>query len=342
MMTKNSIFQSITDRSKQIYENKFSTKEQRKVTAKKVSDILVSIVKYLLLYGLAFVIIYPLILQLAIGLRTPTDILNPTVLWIPTKYSLKNFEVALIVLDYGKSLFNSIFLSAGVTVLQLLTTALVGYALARLKFPGHKIIFVIVIFTIVVAPTTLEIPLKLNLKDFYGTGLNLMGKPTLLFLFAITGMGIKSGIFIYLFRQFFRGIPIELEESALIDGANPIQIFFRIMMPNAIGGIILTSILTFVWQWNDNYFVPNYVSKIGGNFETLTTKMMAVSKNVQSAIQSAGVWEFFGQNVSENPNFTSMILNTSAILTMIPLIIFYLLVQKKLFTEGVERSGLVG
>ncbi len=341
-MMKNKIFERIKSKSKAIYSSNFKTPEQRKHVANKASMVFANIIKYLLLYGLSFIILFPLITQIAVALRAPGDLNNPMVLWIPMKYSLKNFEVALIILDYWKALWNSIFISLGVTLLQLLVTALVGYSLARLRFPGHKIVFLIVIFTIIVAPTTLELPLKINLINFLGTGKNLLGSPKILFYFAATGMGIKAGIFIYLFRQFFKGIPIEIEESALIDGANPVQIFFRIMLPNAIGGIILTSILTFVWQWNDNYYTANFVSSVNSKFETLTTRMMGVSRNIQSAIQSANVWELFDQDVSKNPLFTSMILNTAAILTMVPLLIIYLVVQKRLFTQGVERSGIVG
>ncbi|VEU79769.1 carbohydrate ABC transporter permease [Haploplasma axanthum] len=335
------VFYSLREKTKTT-KKQITDPKKRKVLLNKGNDLFVTILKYVLLYGLAFIIIFPLIQQLAIALREPGDINNPLVLWIPEKFSFKNFQIAYIVLDYGKSFINSVVLSTVVTFFQLIMATLVGYALARLKFPGHKIVFGLVVFTIVVAPTTLELPLKISLSNFWGTGINLLGSPTILFIFALTGMGIKGGIFIYLFRQFFKGIPIEIEESAMIDGANPFQVFLRIMLPNAMGGIILTTVLTFVWQWNDTYFTTVYVSKINATYETLTTKIMGISGNIQSAIQQAGVWELFDQDVTKNPLFTAMILNTAAILTMIPILVFYLIVQKRLFTEGVERSGLVG
>jgi len=341
-MMKNNIFNKIANRSKDFYNDKLSTKEKRRPLINNTKSLGASIVKYLLLYGLAFIIIFPLLQQISIALRNPSDLNNPLVLWIPMEFSLQNVKVALIVLDYWKVLATTLILSLTVTILQLIVTSLVGYALARLKFPGSKLVFIIVIFTIIIAPTTIELPLKINFRDFLGTGTNLLGSTNILYLFAATGMGIKAGIFIYLFRQFFKGIPIELEEAALIDGANPLQVFIKVMLPNAMGAIILTSILTFVWQWNDSYYTFTYVSSIKDSFDTLTTKMMGISQNINEAIQNAGVLGLFGQDVSKNPLFTSMILNTAAILTMIPLLIIYLLVQKRLFTEGVERSGLVG
>lgn len=348
MMTENKThflnrqFDKLKNESKKVYDKRLKTAYKRKMTFELLLEKAAILLKYFLLYGLAFIIIYPLIQQISIALRAPEDINNPLVLWIPETFSLMNFKISVIVLDYFTALKNSLMLSGIVTILQVLTTALAGYAFARLKFKGQNVLFVIVLATIIVAPSTIELPLKLTLMDFLGTGKSLLGTPMVLYLFAATGMGIKSGIFIYLFRQFFRGIPEELEEAAHVDGANPIQVFFKVMLPNARGAMVLAGILTFVWQWNDSYFTANFVSKVNSDFSTLTTKMMSIRNAIQGAIQQAGVWQLFDQDVTQNPLFTSMVLNTSAMLAMIPLLIFYLAVQKILFTEGIERSGLVG
>lgn len=335
-------FNALKNKSKQIYDKRLKTPQKRKMTFELLLEKASILLKYFLLYGLSFVILYPLIQQFSIALRAPQDINNPLVLWIPENFSFKNFEISGIVLDYWNALWNSIKMSTIVTILQILCTALAGYAFARLKFKGQGILFIIVMATVIVAPSTIELPLKLTLMDFLGTGKSLLGSPTIMYIFAATGMGIKAGVFIFLFRQFFRGIPEEIEEAAYLDGANPLQVFTRVMLPNARGAMVLTGILTFVWQWNDSYFTANFVSKVNSDFSTLTTKMMSIRNAIQGAIQQAGIWQLLDQDVTQNPLFTSMILNTSAMLAMIPLIIFYLLVQKVLFTEGIERSGLVG
>lgn len=309
---------------------------KRKLLQNKLVKTISILLMYMLIIGLCFVILYPLLLQLSVAFRAPSDVNNPTVLWIPGEFSLKNFEVAIIALDYVKALKNSILLSLGITFLQLITTALAGYTFARLKFPGSNLLFGLAIFTIVVPQTVISLPLLRTLTD-----MGMIGKPITLFLMAGLGMGIKSGVFIYLFRQFFRGIPVELEEAANIDGANPIKIFFKIMLPNARGALITVGLLSFVWQWNDYYFTTLFVSRSNLDFGTLTTQQVSVLYGLQQALTDAGVWALMDQDITKNPLFTSMILNTSGVLVMLPLLIMYFFVQK-LFVEGIERSGIVG
>ncbi|MDF2699009.1 MAG: putative carbohydrate transporter-like, permease [Haloplasmataceae bacterium] len=333
---------TLSNKYKNIYEKRFSSPLKRRLAVLKASSSIVSLGKYVILFGLSFIILYPIIQQLAVALRAPEDINNPLVLWIPEKFSFKNFEISMIILDYWNAFKNTFKMSFIVMFLQLFSTSLAGYMLARLRFKGSGIIFALVMFTIIVPQTTIELPLKLSLTNFLNTGVNLLGKSTTLYLFAGLGMGLKSGIFIYLFRQFFRGVPEELEEAAYVDGASPIQVFYKIMLPNAKGVMITVAILAFVWQWNDSYFTSVFVTDANVTLQTLTTKMMGISGNIQSAISQAGVWQLFDQDVTKNPLFTSMILNTSGVIAMLPLLLMYVLLQKKLFTEGIERSGIVG
>jgi len=319
-----------------IFSKSLESPIKRMVLRNKIVTLVSSILKYMLLIGLCFIILYPLFLQLAVAFRAPSDVNNVSVLWIPGKFSLKNFEVAIIALNYVQALKNSIILSFGITTLQLVSTSLAGYAFARLKFRGSGVLFGLALFTIVVPQTVIALPLLRSVTE-----MNMVGKPFVLFLMAGLGMGIKSGIFIYLFRQFYRGIPIELEEAATIDGANPFKVFYKIMLPNAKGAIITVALLAFVWQWNDYYFTTLFVSRSNLDFMTLTTQQVSVLYGLQQALTDAGVWGLMGQDITKNPLFASMILNTTGILVMLPLLLLYFFVQK-LFVQGIERSGIVG
>lgn len=317
-------------------KEKFATPHKRKVLGSKAIMFVVNVLKYTLMIGLSFVILYPLLLQLAVAFREPTDVNNPMVLWVPETLSVKNFEIAIIALQYTKALGNTFWISLGVTILQLFSTVLAGYAFARLKFRGSGILFGLALFTIIVPQTMISLPMYI---DFSRRGL--IGQPIVLFLMAGLGMGIKSGIFIYLFRQFFKGIPVELEEAAYVDGASAFGVFFRVMLPNVRSGLITVALLSFVWQWNDYYFTELFVVRGNPSIVTLATQQQSIIHGLQEAVKESGVWQLMDKDVTSNPLFTSMILNTAGILVMIPLLIIYFFMQK-LFVEGIERSGIVG
>ena len=324
------------NRSKDHFKEQLRTPLTRKVLRDRIVGYVMDILKYILLIGLCFIILYPLLLQLAVAFRAPEDVNNATVLWIPGVFSLKNFEVSMIALNYWQALKNSFVLSLGVTILQLISTSLAGYAFARLRFRGSGLLFGLALFTIIVPQTVIALPLLRTITE-----MKLIGRPITLFLMAGLGMGIKSGIFIFLFRQFYRGIPKELEEAAYVDGANVFQVFYRIMLPNARGAILTVALLSFVWQWNDYYFTTLFVTRSNPDFLTLTTQQVSVLFGLQQALTDAGIWGLMGQDITKNPLFSSMILNTSGILVMLPLLVMYFFVQK-LFVQGIERSGIVG
>lgn len=316
--------------------DQLQTPHKKKMLVSKVIMFIVHTLKYILMIGLAFVIVYPLLLQLAVAFREPTDVNNPMVLWIPSKLSLQNFQIAIIALDYWKALGYTAGICIVVTILQLFSTSLAGYAFARLKFKGSGLLFGLALFTIIVPQTMISLPMYI---DFSNRGL--IGQPMVLFLMAALGAGIKSGMFIYLFRQFFKGIPVELEEAAYVDGASAFGVFFRVMLPNVRSGIITVALLAFVWQWNDYYFTNLFVVGRNADIITLTTQQQSIIHGLQQAISQAGIWQLMDKDITSNPLFTSMILNTAGILVMIPVLIMYFFMQK-LFVEGIERSGIVG
>lgn len=307
---------------------------KRRILKDRFMDILANILKYVLLYGLCFIILYPLLLQIAVALRLPEDVNNPTVMWIPETFSLQNYDIAATAMEYWKALWNTFWLSFWCTLLQVTITSIVGYALARIRFFGRNVIFALVLLTIIVPPMTISLPSLITFSK-----LKLVGKPVTLFLMTGFGMGIKSGIFIYLFRQFFKGIPYELEEAAQIDGANAFQVFWRVMLPNAMGAIITVSLLAFVWQWNDNYWAGMFLSET--KYPTLSSKLASLIWGISNVLMQKGIWALLGQDITKNPFFSSMILNAGGLLAMLPLLIMYFFVQR-LFVEGVERTGIVG
>ncbi|WP_422660926.1 carbohydrate ABC transporter permease [Paenibacillus sp. EC2-1] len=290
------------------------------------------VVRTVLITGFCFIILFPLFLRFSVAFRGKADIYDPTVLWIPKHFTLDNIKIAIGATDYWSSLLNTFLISTGTTLIQLASCALAAYAFARLKFKGSGLLFGLVIFTIVVPPQTIMIPLYLTYRyfDLFGIVKVLTGKSSLnlidtfwpFLISSATAMGLKNGLYIYIFRQFFRGIPKEIEEASLVDGSGVFKTFYRIMLPNAVPAIITVVLFSFVWQWNDSYYVSLFLSKV----KVLSTQLMDM-----------------GMALGKEPDlvYQSMLLNTGVLLLMGPLIILYLFVQRY-FVESVERTGIVG
>lgn len=327
---------------------------KKAVRVQKVSNFATSILRAIIIFGLAFIILYPIIQQFAIAFRNPIDLNNPLVQWIPETPSVINFQISGAILKYGQSLFNNIKVSAICTVLQVACTALAGYAFARLRFRGINIIFVCVLATLIIPPQAVSLSRMLFFENFdifgifeglTGSALKMtgVGKDYVMYITSATGQGIRAGLFVYIFRQFFRGIPIELEESAQIDGAGIVRTFWSVMLPNARGAIITCALFAFVWQWNDVYYTQLY--KISGaTFPLMSMRLVNSAELVwtlMGQLEYAHLKDMIGEEVNGNPLFNQTVVNTASLMMMLPLLIGYLFVQR-LFIEGVERSGIVG
>ena len=331
---KNNVIDRIKSIYNDIYENLTSPKNKM-VRSKKSKDITMVVLRSVLLFGLCFVILFPTIQQISMALRAPEDVNNPAVIWIPLNWSLMNLKIAAVVLDYKNALLNTMKISVISMFLQIISTSLAGYAFSRLKFKGSNILFIFVILTIIIPPQALSLQQYLYFKD-----LNLIGNELSIYLMSGLGMGIRSGIFIYIFRQFFRGLPKELEESAQIDGAGVFRTFWNVMLPNARGALVTVGLFAFVWAWNDAYYVKIFEVSTA-DFPLLTMRLINAAEGMYQALFYTGGLDLIGQDVWENPLFLALISNVAALLMMLPLLIMYLFVQKQ-FVESIERTGIVG
>ena len=238
----------------------FSKKHQRRIV-----ESMIKVFLFVILLFVGVIIMYPIFNMLSVGLRPVEQMSDPMVVWIPRSLTLENIKTAWDSMNYGTAAINSLVIALGASLLTLLSCSLAGYGFARYKFKGINLLFSLVIFTIIVPPQTTLIPKYLQFWqfDFFGLGriikfltgqlfsVNLLGTYFTMFIPAVFGMGIRGGLFIYIFRQFFKGMPKELEEAAYIDGCGAFKNFFYIMLPNAKGAYLTVFIFSIVWYWND-------------------------------------------------------------------------------------------
>jgi multiple sugar transport system permease protein len=311
------------------------------VRIKKIRRVVGSILRAVLLVGIGYIILYPLLFMLTMSFMTYFDIVNPAVVWIPREWVLTNYRNALELLNFNTALRYSTELTLGTALLQTVSCALIGYGFARYKFWGRNLLFALVILTLLVPPSTIIISQIVQMRFFNPFGLfglvgmepmNLLNRRAALFMPAALGMGLRSGIFIYMFRQYFRGQPKELEDAARVDGCGHIGIFARVMSPNA-GSIYLTVLLfAIVWNWNDYYNAIMFVDRM----RTLPVALAFMRDTLRQASQVAHLGI-----VAADPYTQAASLMAGAFLSLAPVLVLYVLLQRY-FTESVERSGIVG
>lgn len=303
-------------------DKQFANKRRKYV--RMLKSFLLSVFRWVVIIGVSYVILSPLIGMLANSFFSESDRLNPMVYLIPIHPTLDNYNLSLLRLDYWSAMSKTMLYSLSLMVIQILVCSMVGYGFARYNFPLKKLLFACVVIMIVVPSDSIMLPLYMTFMNFFGN--NLLGTPIPMYVMTIFGCGLRAGLYIYIFNQFFRGLPKEIEEAALVDGAGTLYTYFRIMLVNATPSIITVSIFSMVWQYNDLFFSKLFVMDAS----------MCISKKISTLTATI-------QNVDRvlNPSVQQIYFFAGVLAVIAPVLIIYIVLQK-FFMEGVERSGIVG
>ena len=172
---------------------------------------------YVLLLSLSFVFIYPLLYMVSQSFMRAQDVADATVQWLPKVFTFENYIEAFKSINYWKGLLNSIWIAFGSAILQIISCSFIGYGFARYRFPGKALWMGLLIFTFLVPPQTIVVPLYIFFSD-----LNWINTLYPFIFPSIFGFGLKGALFVLIFIQFYRGLPTVFEEAAKIDGAGTI------------------------------------------------------------------------------------------------------------------------
>lgn len=311
-------------------------------TRTKVSKASISIFRTAFIICMAYVLLYPILILVSRAVKPAKDMVNPSIIWIPSGITFQNITDALRILDYGNTLFYTVRIVLVSTLLTIIACSMAGYALARYNLKLSKLCMAIAIFTIVVPMQTYIIPLYFQFRffDFFGIGslMDLLGASKLFisindtewvyYLPAILGVGLRSGLFVVVFMQFFKGMPKELESAARIDGCGEFRTFLQVMVPNAGPVFLVVFLFSTVWYWNDYFFSQ---IMIRGQL-MLSTKIGILRQLVNLSVNVGS----YGDGFTETG-----IIFAGALLFILPPLIMYMFIQKY-FIQSIERAGIVG
>ncbi|GBF75706.1 hypothetical protein PA598K_04132 [Paenibacillus sp. 598K] len=275
---------------------------------------------YFVLINIVFLYLNPLLHMLSTMVKSTADLLDPTVRWIPRSIDLTFLRQAWFGIRFPETFANSMLIAGLGAIFHVVSCSVAGYGFARFRFPGRSVLFGVLIVCFLVPPATLTLPLYILFSK-----LGLLGSPAAIVLPALFGHGIRGTLFVILFRQFFLTVPKAYEEAAHLDGAGPLRIFLKLMLPMAKPAIIVVFIFSFVWHWNETYLTGLFLR---GEFTPLSFALDSLYQDLERMYSSGGY-----------VNNESMKMAASFYVILPPMLL-YLIVQKW-FMRGVERSGIV-
>ena len=313
--------------------NSISIAPEKKVLYKKnAANVAVNIVRYFFLLALSYVVLYQLFFMISYSVRPRGDLYNPSVVWIPTSLTFEHFQNAFEQLEYLNTGLVSLWLMEVSAFIEVMMCAVIAYGFARFDFREKNVVFFLVLVTIIVPVQLLISPMYINYSHFDILGIakffidtfnlpdfrpNLLNTGLTFWLPSLFGVGVRSGLFIFIYRKFFEGLPRELEEAAYVDGAGPLRTFISVILPSS-GVVFLTvTIFSTIWHWNESYLTSMY--------NQLNPPLAVQLENIKSTIlkdsRSAGM--------------------AACLLFIAPVLIMYMFLQRK-FVQSIDRVGIVG
>ena len=318
-----------------------------------VANLLFRLFRFILLVGVAFVILFPFYSKIAGSFMSKEDFVDVTVKLVPKYWTLEQYKYIILENGFFKAIGNTFLLSTICAALQTITCCIIAYGFAKFKFKFNKLLFLLVIFTMVVPHIVLRYAMFTEFRSFHplfvdsliegfknisgeggfiagfnnAKGINLLNSYWPLAVLSITGLAYKNGLYIFMLRQFFKGVPDELEESAYIDGSGVFRTFVTIIIPLSVPMMLTVFIFAFSWQWTDNFYTNLFFTDNGPK---LIPGIVKVPKSLSVA-----------NNYPAKAMYESAVKNTCSLMIIFPLIVIYLFFQKSL-VQGIERSGITG
>lgn len=312
------------------------------ILKRNIPKITASIFRYVFFLSLSYVLLYPFLYIIVNSIKSYSDAYDATVTWVPKSVYFGNIVSSLKVFDVKNTLPRTLIYEIVASLIQFCSCAVAAYGLARFKLKFKGLMIGLMILNILVPHMMTIIPSYVNYSylDFFGIlklisniigkdiRPNVIGTPWVFYLPSMFGVGLKGGLFVYIYMQFFKGLPKELEEAAWIDGAGAWKTFLRIVIPSSGSAMITVLLFSVIWHWNDLYLAQMLLNE----------NTFAVAINSFGAQTIAAM---LGVDTQVSNMLQVPILLSGCLVFMIPLIVFYILIQRK-FMASIATSGIVG
>ncbi len=317
----------------------FNTTLLAKSILSPVGRILYKLFRYALLLGVSYVAIFPIVKMASAALTEAETYYNGGKDFIPSLATFDNFKNSQGYFPFFERAKVTALIAVSCTICSVIVCSLVGYGLGRYKFKGRNLVYACVLFTIIMPIQTAQLPLTYYYRwfDIFGIGqivglftgepltINILPSLARMIVPALFGVGLRAGIFIFLFQSFFAGMPKDLEEAAKIDGCSPFKIYWKVMIPNIIPVVVTVILLSLIYYWNDSLVADMSKLRMG------TTLMPEIEDLVETWV---GAYDL--TLMRRTVEYYSILLTAVA-----PLVAVFIFGQK-FFVECMDRSGSKG
>lgn len=288
---------------------------------RKASAAIIYLARLLILTIVGYIILYPFFYMLVTAIKDIDAMLDVEHIWIPVTYSLKSFKEIFELLNFGTALKQTFLVQILSAAIETFVCAFVAYGFARFKFKGKPVCTFFLILSLLVPIQMYSLSMSVNYRN-----LHLFNTPFVYWLPSLLGVGIRSGMMIFIYQQFFVNLPKELEDAAYIDGAGPVRTYFSIALPSSSVVLVTVSVLSFVWHWNEYYLASL-------TFLSDSAPLAMVLSFLKVYLKQVGIYEGW-------PEYASLVSAACLMYIIIPLIL-YMIFQRK-FVRSIDRVGITG
>lgn len=299
------------------------------------------IIRYAMLLIIGYIVMYPLFLMVSSAIKSEDALLDVNFMWFPKSLSGEWFTTAYELMGFKSALLRTLSLQIVSSFIEVFMCSVIAYGFARFNFKFKKIAMFFLILSLMIPLSMYGMSLAVNYRnlDFLGifglidkiTGLdlriNIFDTGWTLWLPSLFGVGVRSGMIIYIYIQFFTGLPNELEDAAYVDGAGPLKTFFKIALPSSSVVIMTVTVLSFIWHWNESYL--SSLCFLDNNWP-----LSVVMANFHQKLVQRGIF------LENTPKAEPIVFCACILFIFIPLIL-YLILQRK-FVKSIDRVGITG
>ena len=291
------------------------------IIRRKTPDIILSVARLLFLTIVGYIVLYPILYMLISAVKDRNALLDMEHIWVPVSFSFESFSKVFELMNLGNALKQTLLVQVVSAAIEVFVCSFIAYGFARFKVKGKPIFTLLLIISLLIPIQMYSLSMSINFRN-----LHIFSTPFVYWLPSIFGVGIRSGMMIFIYQQFFIGLPKELEDAAYIDGAGPVKTYFSIALPSSSVVITTVAVLSFVWHWNEYHLATL-------SFLSEDAPLSMVMNFLETFLQQVGIYKGW-------PEYSTLVSAACLMFIAIPLVL-YMIFQRK-FVRSIDRVGITG